>query len=81
MVKQQRFETTSRNATQIETFIARLARTVELLDEDIRGEEERASVRDPRDPGYPMRARTLRTRRENLRATIASLEALVNPMG
>ena len=81
MVKQQRFETTSRNATQIETFIARLARTVELLDEDIRGEEERASVRDPRDPGYPMRARTLRTRRENLRATIASLEALVNPVG
>jgi len=77
MAKQQRFETAPRNVVQIETFIARLARTAELLDEDIKQEEERASVRDPRDPGYPMRARTLRTRQENLRATIASLEALI----
>jgi hypothetical protein len=79
MAKQQQFETTSRNVAQIETFIARLARAAELLDEDIKGEEERASVQDPRDAGYPIRARTLTTRRDNLRATIASLEALVNP--
>jgi hypothetical protein len=47
MAKQQRFETTSRNVAQIETFIARLARAAELLDEHIKGEEERASVRNP----------------------------------
>jgi hypothetical protein len=77
MAKQQQFETAPQDVARIETFIARLARTAELLDEDIKGEEEGASVWDPRDPGYPMRARTLRTRRDNLRATIASLEALV----
>jgi hypothetical protein len=80
MAKQQRFETAPRNVAQIETFIGKLARTAELLNEDIKREEERASVRDPRDPGYPIRARTLRTRWDNLRATIASLEALVNPV-
>jgi hypothetical protein len=77
MVRQQQFKTLPRNVAQIETFIARLARTAALLDEDIEREEERTSIRDLRDPGYPIVARTLRTRRDNLRASISALEALV----
>jgi len=44
---------------------------------DIEHEEAWAGVRDLSDPAYPMLARSLRARRENIGATIASLEALV----
>jgi hypothetical protein len=38
-------------------------------------EEERARVRDPSDPQYPMLARSLRDRFSNLQKTITSLQA------
>jgi hypothetical protein len=50
---------------------------VALLTADIEHEETRVGVRDLSDPAYPVLARSLRKRRENIRVTIASLEALV----
>jgi hypothetical protein len=50
---------------------------VELLTVDIEHEEARAGVRDLSDPAYSVLARSLRTRRDNIRVTIASLEAVV----
>jgi hypothetical protein len=62
---------------QIATLIGGLSRSVELLTVDIDHEEARAGVRDLSDPTYPVLARSLRVRRDNIGATIASLEALV----
>jgi hypothetical protein len=50
---------------------------VEMLTIDIEHEETQAGVRDLSDPTYPVLARSLRVRRDNIGATIASLEALV----
>ena len=62
------------NGLQIATLIESLLRSVELLTVDIEHEEVRAGVRELSDPGYPVLARSLRTRKDNIRATIASLE-------
>ena len=69
--------TAAANRLQIATLIESLLRSVELLTVDVENEETRASVRDLSDPAYPVLARSLRARRENIRTTIASLEALV----
>jgi hypothetical protein len=45
-----------------------------LLTVDIEHEEARAGVRDVSDPTYPVLARSLRVRRENIGTTIAMLE-------
>jgi hypothetical protein len=50
---------------------------VALLTVDIEHEEARAGVRDLSDPAYPVLARSLRVRRENIRVTIGSLEAVI----
>ena len=65
------------NRLRIATLIADLTRTADILTADIEHEEERAGVRDLADPAYPVLARTLRVRRQNLMATIASLEAVI----
>jgi hypothetical protein len=65
------------NGLQIATLIGSLSRSVELLTVDIEHEEARAGVRDLADPAYPVLARSLRVRRDNIRTTIAALEALV----
>ena len=65
------------NRLRIAILIADLTRTADILTADIEHEEERAGVRDLADPAYPALARTLRVRRQNLRATIASLEAVI----
>jgi hypothetical protein len=62
---------------QIATLIGDLSRSVETLTADIEYEEARAGVRDLSDPAYPVLVRSLRTRRDNIKTTIASLEALV----
>ena len=64
------------NGLQIATLIGSLSRSVALLTVDIEHEEARAGVRDLSDPTYSVLARSLRERRENIRATIASLEML-----
>jgi len=65
------------NRLRIATLIADLTRTADILTANIEHEETRAGVRDVSDPTYPVLARSLRTRRENIGATIASLDALV----
>jgi hypothetical protein len=62
---------------QIATVIGDLSRKADILTADIEHEEARVGVHDVSDPTYPVRARSLRVRRENIRVTIASLEALV----
>ena len=68
--------TAAANRLQIATLIESLLRSVELLTVDIEHEEVRAGVRDLSDPTYPVLARSLRARKDNIRATMASLEAL-----
>jgi len=65
------------NRLQIATLIGDLSRKVAILTTDIEHEETQAGVRDLSDPAYPVLARSLRVRRDNIWATIASLEALV----
>ena len=55
-------------------MIVDLDRTVQILDCDVAAEEERARVFDLSDSAYPILARTLAARRDNLRDTIAALE-------
>ena len=69
--------TAAANGPQIATLIGSLSRSVELLTVDIDHEEVRAGVHDLSDPAYPVLARSFRMRRDNIRVTIASLEAAV----
>ena len=55
-------------------MISDLDRLVRLLDCDITTEEERARISDRSEPAYPILARTLAARRDNLRDTITALE-------
>ncbi|MBR0693067.1 hypothetical protein [Bradyrhizobium lablabi] len=64
---------------QIATLIGSLSRSVELLTADIEREEALAGMRDLADPAYPVLARSLRKRRENIGTTIAMLENLRVP--
>jgi hypothetical protein len=76
MKHQRHFEsaTASQEALQIGELIADLDRIVQILNNDIAAEEEQAQVFERSQPEYPMLARTLAARRDNLRATIAALE-------
>jgi hypothetical protein len=78
MKHQRHFERASdvaiREAAQISMMISDLDRLVRLLDCDITTEEERTRICDRSDPAYPILARTLAARRNNLRDTIAALE-------
>jgi hypothetical protein len=67
-------ETVLREVARIRKAIVDLDRTVQFLDCDVASEEERARVSDRSDPAYPILARALAARRDNLRDTIAALE-------
>jgi hypothetical protein len=75
---QPRFETTretvAREVAVISKILADLVRTVQLIESDIAAEEERVGVSDRSDVKYPILARTLIERRDNLKMTIAALE-------
>jgi hypothetical protein len=73
MSMQHRFET-ARETTVISKILADLVRTVQLIECEIVAQEERASVSDRADVKYPMLARTLIGRRDNLKMTIDALE-------
>jgi hypothetical protein len=79
MKHQHHFErtATSREALQIGELIADLDRIVRLLNSDIAAEEERARVFDRSCAKYPMLARMLAERSDNLANTIAALERLL----
>jgi hypothetical protein len=67
-------DTALRDGGVIGGMLNDLWRTILILNIDISTEEERARVFDMRDPAYPILARTLAARRENLRVTVAALE-------
>jgi len=73
-----RSETLQRIATnqlRTATLINDLTRSVRILTADIEHQEALTGVRDLKNPTYPMMARHLRARRDNLAATVASLKA------
>ena len=71
--------TPARDALQTRELIADIGRVVQILDSDIAAEEEQARVFDRSRIDYPILARTLATRRDNLLGTIAALkQRLVN---
>ena len=59
---------------KVASLISDLDRTLQQLDCEIQAEEKRTLVSDPDDVRYPPLARSLGTRCDNLRATIATLE-------
>jgi hypothetical protein len=66
--------TPAREALQTKTLIADISRIVQILDSDIAAEEEHARVYDRSQVEYPMLARTMAARRDNLLNTISALE-------
>jgi hypothetical protein len=62
-------------AGRIVAVIADLSRTVSMLERHVAAEEERSRICDPSNAEYPMLAGTITARVENLRATIAALQA------
>jgi len=64
----------SREAVQTRTLIADLVRIVQIINSDIAAQEEQARILDRSQVEYPMLARTLAARRDNLRHTIVALE-------
>jgi hypothetical protein len=69
----------ARDALQTKELIADINRVVQILDSDIAAEEEQARVFDRSRFDYPILARTLAARRDNLLGTIAALkQRLVN---
>jgi hypothetical protein len=63
-----------KEAEQIRKLIADLDRLLQIITCDIATEEERARVSDRSDAAYPILARVLAARRDNLRDTITALE-------
>jgi len=78
MIRQARFETSHENAVRevavLCKVLADLVRNVQLIETDIAAEETRAGVSNRSDVKYPILARTLIDRRDNLKMTIAALE-------
>jgi hypothetical protein len=76
MKHQRHFEktTASREALQIGELIADLDHIVHILNIHVAAEEKEAQVFERSKPEYPMLARTLAARRDNIIATIAALE-------
>lgn len=66
--------TSPREAAQTRSLIADIDRIVQILDSDIAAEEMQGGVFDPSEAEYPILARTLAARRDNLKETIAALE-------
>ena len=66
-------ETALRQAAVIRRMMHDLGRTIQFLDIDISTEEERGRIFDSSDPAYPILARTLTARRNNLIVTVAEL--------
>jgi len=67
-------ETALKQAAVIRGMLNDLDRSIHFLNIDISTEEERGRVLDRSDPAYPILARTLATRRDNLKVTVAALE-------
>ncbi|WP_454628668.1 hypothetical protein [Bradyrhizobium cenepequi] len=66
--------TALRDVLVIQTMLEDLQRSVRILDCDIATEEAIGGIGDAADPRYPLLARTLVTRRDNLKSTIRALK-------
>ena len=64
-----------RTAMKLQALIADLRWRVQLLDCDIKDEEKRTDISDVSNTAYPILARNLRTRRDNLLATLRANES------
>ena len=62
-------------ATTVVNLVAALRETEQALQASIRAEEEKTSLHDQSDRCYSMLAHSMRARADNLRMTIATLEA------
>ena len=62
-----------RNREQTEAVVKDLKNAAILLEQSIESELQDSPTRDPDDVAFPMTARALMARRDNLRATIAAL--------
>ena len=76
-----RTSATVREAATIGAMIADMLRAVELLENSVSAEEERSPLRDRADGRYPILARQFAQRRDNLKVTIAALEARLSSSG
>jgi hypothetical protein len=63
-----------KEVAQLSALVSNLDRVVRVLESDIAAEEERAGVSDPHNANYPILARMMTARRNNLRETIVALE-------
>lgn len=70
-----RFEATA--SLQLHALISDLHWRIQMLESDIAEEERNAGNADPGSPTYSMLALNLRARRDNLRTSVALLEARV----
>jgi septation ring formation regulator EzrA len=66
--------TAAQEAELLKTMIADLNRAVQIFEFDRAAEEERSQISDPKNAEYPMLARTIVARRDNIVATIDVLE-------
>ena len=76
-LKRFQLEEKRRRVRQIETMLAELARMSAELDREIANEEKRAGISDQRHFAYPTYARAASVRRDNLKSSIAELEAQI----
>lgn len=70
-----RFEATA--SLQLHALISDLHWRIQMLDSDIAEEERNSGNADPHSPTYSMLALNLRARRDNLRTSVALLEARI----
>jgi hypothetical protein len=63
-----------KEVAKVSALISDLDRVARVLESDIAAEEERSGVSDPFNANYPVLARTMTARRNNLRETIGALE-------
>lgn len=68
-----RYEEKQRQVADIEMMIADFGRKRAELDAQIAAEEERCGMSDPNHFKYPMTAKSLRNRRDNLESSLAEL--------
>jgi flagellar protein FliJ len=71
--KQSEIERKLREARQLQSIISNLEREVANLDDSIISELALSSVREPSHFAYPISARMMKARRQNLKTTIAAL--------
>jgi len=76
-LKRFQLEEKRRRVRQIETMLAEFARMSAELEREIANEEKRAGISDPHHFAYPTYARAASVRRDNLKSSIAELEAQI----